>query len=718
MEYLNELNSEQKLAVTSHEPYFRVIAGAGSGKTKVLTHRIAYLINELGIPDKTILAITFTNKAANEMKERVTKLLEVGMCKSTISTFHSFCAKFLREDIRVLGYPSSFTILDEDDQVKVIKKLAKEDDDDSLEEKIKPKEYLSYISFQKDKEISPAEALKNAEGFYGEKAKAKMYEAYEEYLTKNHYLDFDDLILKTVKILEENPNIREKWQHRITNILVDEFQDTNNIQYRLIKLLMTKDTALFVVGDPDQTIYTWRGANVDIIMNFKKDFRGTQDVVLNTNYRSTPNILSCANALISHNKDRVPKDLITNNPEGGKVLYCAAPSVSQEAEWVCERMLELVHKNNKISYKDFAILYRSTYYSRAMEQTLIKHGIPYVVYGSLKFYDRKEVKDSLCYLRLVTNDMDDIAFERVINEPKRGFGDKSLEEVRNIAREKQTSLYNALKDSDLKIGQTLAITSFIGGIERAKKAIKDHQLTYSDVLQNLLDEVGYVKAIQEKKEHERLENINELKLSLDEKQKDDPSKSLVDILQDVALYAAQDEVDEERQNIPLMTIHTAKGLEFPYVFVIGLSEGVLPNMRALQESKKGIEEERRLAYVAFTRAKKQLFLSSAGGYNYSFGGEQSGSRFLEEAGEFITSYYKTSLAEANLRPAKKIIPKRSINAIPPNKENWHPGDMLLHTVFGEGIVIAMDSDTLTVAFKNSKVGQKIISINFGGIKHI
>lgn len=710
MEYLAELNQEQLRAVNSQEPYLRVIAGAGSGKTKVLTHRIAYLVNDLGIPDYSILAITFTNKAAKEMKQRVLALLGHAVSGATICTFHSFCARLLREDISIIGYPRAFIILDEDDQKRIIKDLVEINNIEC--EEITVKDYLTYISGYKSEGVTVEEAEDYADNLPGETLKAQVYRYYEEYLAKNFYLDFDDLLLKAVEILTKYPNIHRKWQSRITNILVDEFQDTNSIQYQLIKLLTNESTNLFVVGDPDQTIYTWRGADVGIIMNFKKDYQGVVDVVLTTNYRSTPSILNCANALIAHNKDRVPKDLLTNNADGGKVLYFQGDSPGHEASWVVDRIQELMKKNSANNYGDFAILYRSNYYSRAFESALIRAHIPYAIYGGKKFFERKEVKDAICYLRLAVRSDDNLAFERVINEPRRGIGNKAMSQIINEANSLNVSYYDGFNQSQSKSRKSISIEHFFNAVEKARLVLNDKNTPYAEVLQNLLEESQYIQSLIDSKDKDRLDNINELKNFLFELQKESPERDIVDVLQEMALYAAQDEMREGKR-VSLLTIHTAKGLEFKYVFLVGMSEGILPNARAVLDNPKAIEEERRLAYVAFTRAKKQLFLSDANGYNFSAASFQHSSRFLEEAGNYISPYFNSPRYQYSLKRPKP--PKRTLTAIMPNNISWHPGDMLRHTVFGEGIVIKMDAEALTVAFKESKYGQKVIKKNFGGI---
>ena len=726
MGYLEGLNAKQTEAVTSQEQYLRIIAGAGSGKTKVLTHRIAYLIKDLGIPEQRILAITFTNKAAGEMKDRVEKLLATQACRSTIRTFHAFCARFMREEGTRLGYTANFEIADDDDQKRIVKSICADLD---KEEEITPKEYLAFISDKKMRGISCEKAASLAiEGTDGEQ-KSEVYTAYQKYLESHNYLDFDDLLLKTVKILEDFPSVREKWRNRFDHILVDEFQDTNDVQYNLIKLLTAPTTALFVVGDPDQTIYTWRGANMDIIMDFKSDFKGVVDIVLDINYRSTQAILNAANKLIANNEKRLPKNLITNNGTGGKVLYWFFDSMGGEANWVCERIEEIKRNNPDVSFHDIAVLYRSNYYSRAIEQSLNTHGIPYEVYGGMKFFQRMEVKDALAYLRLAVDSNDDLAFLRIINEPRRGVGKVGLENLRAATISQHTSYYEVLKQGAIKVGQSQAIQDFIQSIAKAQEALKHPDCAYDEIMWQLLTDVHYLQELQNSKEQEkvdRLENLQQLRGYLHELQSSNAERSIVEILQETSLFSEQDGI-KDTNTLSLMTIHTAKGLEFKYVFLIGMAEGVLPNYRALEDRSDGIEEERRLAYVAITRAKHQLFITGAGGSNFAVGDFTGVSRFRDEMEGTLTDYYVHSKKDySSSRTSGGLGISGIKHTIKNNKMvfkndtddaaiNWHPGDLLIHTVFGEGVIIAMDADTLVVAFKDSKIGKKIISKNFSGI---
>ena len=709
---LSTLNEQQKRAVTSDSQYLRVIAGAGSGKTRVLTFRIAYLIQNLGIADKTILAITFTNKAANEMKQRVIKLLNTTEIGSHVSTFHSFCARFLREEIRLLNYPSTFVIIDEEDQHKVISDLIKKHDLDK--EIYTPKSILTFISNFKSEAISVEQAYKYAHGLEGDEIKTKIYEEYEKYLTQNHYLDFDDLILKAVLILEKFPLTREKWQNRFSNILVDEFQDTNWIQFRLVQYLASPKTSILVVGDPDQTIYTWRGADVSIILDFPKMFKGTEDVILNLNYRSTKTILECANALIKNNAKRVHKDLMTENSVGSKNIYYKGENSEFEALWVVERINDLVKNNTNLSYSDFAILYRSNFYSRAFETALNRYRIPYLIFGGIRFFERKEVKDIMAYLRLIVRDDDNLAFERIVNTPKRGVGEKTVEVIKIRASQNNNSFYVQLKNT-INESKHESLKKFVNIIEEARVMLNQPGCQYHEIVDFIFKKTGYLDSLIEAKEDERIENVNELANYLNQMQESNPYLPLVEIIQELSLLSSQDEITDKNY-VSLMTVHTAKGLEFPYVFVVGLSEGIFPSGRALADGPNAIEEERRLAYVAFTRAKKQLFVTDSNGINFKNNQARQSSSFLQEVGEYLTPYYNF---ERMHEPLKRTIIDRPIERkLKPqivSNEEYRPGDQVIHDTFGEGVIIAMSANVLTITFKNQSYGQKMISKTFGGL---
>jgi len=707
--YLDGLNTKQYDAVTSTSKYIRLIAGAGSGKTKVLTSRIAYLIDTIGVPYTRILAITFTNKAANEMKERVEGIL--GVKPPFISTFHSFCVRVLREEISIINYPTTFTILDDDDQKSIIKDIIKKFNDDGINVEIEPKTLINYISNNKNANINPSQALDLANGFDGEVKKAKVYAAYEERLRELLALDFDDLLLKTVRIFLASEQIRNKWINRFDHILVDEFQDTNDIQYMLIKLLTADKNNLFVVGDPDQTIYTWRGANVSIIMNYDKDFAPCQTIILDKNYRSTQKILDASNKLIIHNSKRVHKDLVCDNGAGHDVVLRSFQSQIEEAGWVVEGIKDL-HKTGE-TYKSMAILYRANFLSRQLEVSLIRNNIPYKIYGGMKFFERKEIKDSLSYLRLVVNHNDDLAMLRIINSPKRGIGETTLSKIKDEARANKMSLYDYLRDNrDLirvskdKVNKLL--DTFFASIEEAK-----YEDSYSLLLNNLLEKVDYYNGLEEDNREERIQNIKELMNDLMEYQNNNEDGTLEGYLQEITLYSGQDEM-EEGDFVSLMTVHTAKGLEYDNVFIYGFIEGTFPSNRSIEESDEGVEEERRIAYVAITRAKKRLYISYNNEYSFTTKTFGQPSRFIKEmdimpkvfAPFGIRSSY--SGKESNKPVAKKVSNAKVFGAST-NRINWIVGDKVNHEKYGEGTIIGIeDGIELTIVFKDVDIGTRVL----------
>jgi len=709
---LQTLNPRQQEAVTTPAPYVRVVAGAGSGKTRVLTERIVYLIEEMGIPASAIVAITFTNKAAREMKRRVEERLHDQPLTSHISTFHSFCVRFLTREIHLLGYPRSFTILDSDDQEKVIKEQLEQ-----LQlprETYKPSYVISVISQWKNAGVSVAQATASSAGFQGEENIAKVYGKYEEYLKHNSYLDFDDLINKSVEILESFPLVREQWNRRISCLLIDEFQDTNNMQYRLIRALCGPDCSLFVVGDPDQTIYTWRGANVDIMLQLEKDYPGTVDIVLNTNYRSTKTILEGANRLIRCNQKRIPKDLVTVNGQGATILFYRAPDPETEARWVIEQIRKTRSNHPELRYDAFAILYRSSYTSRAFEGELMRQRIPYLIFGGIRFFERKEVKDALAYLRLLLREDDEVAFKRIINEPKRGFGEKSLERLMAYAQQEGRSLLATLRAhrEEFRSG---ALVPFLETYQQVHEHMRSGSVMGAVLLDELLQGVGYYAEMQRLNETERLDNLNELKNYLFNTQKTNPDLSLAELIQEITLLSSQDEI-VDGDYVSLMTVHTAKGLEYPYVFVVGLSEGSFPNRRAVEErGGDGMEEERRLAYVAFTRAMQRLFVSYNTGYNFSSQTFGQPSRFLGEMGVELESYFQPGKVSPSGRRTTQNASLSTVSTLLKQGKDWNLGDTLEHTAYGVGVILAIEGEALRIAF-HPPYGVKLISRKFSGLK--
>lgn len=702
--YLKVLNEDQLKAVTTKSQHVRVIAGAGSGKTRVLTTRIVYVVKDWGIDPRKVLAITFTNKAANEMRSRINDLLPDDAGKVHISTIHSFCVTVLRQDIKNLGYPSNFTILDQDDQKSIVREAYKALNLDS--KKYNTNGVLEYIANMKCAELGVQDAYDRAYNYF-EKGKAQIYEYYLKRQEQLYALDFDDLLLWTNHLYKTFPKVREKWQRKFQFILVDEFQDIDNIQYELLNLLTTEDTFLYVVGDPDQTIYTWRGANINIIMDFEHDYRPCETIVLERNYRSTQIILGAANSLIKYNKHRVEKNLYTANEEGSHIIHYKAPTEDDEAMYVAKKILELA-KKEEYEFNDIAVLYRSNYLSRSIEKCLIDYKIPYIIYGGVRFYERQEIKDALSYLRMLVG-KDDLAFKRIINVPKRGIGNKTIDTLLEHARSNGITMYEAAKDLDYL--KKNSIRELVEKIEDWTR--RSAEMPLEQILQMILEESGYkvmLETSDDSKDVDRLENLKELINDMYDYGANNPDSSLDDYLQQVALYT-DIQADRSGHFVSLMTVHSAKGLEFKNVFVVGLCDGVFPSEKSMAEGIKGLEEERRLAYVAFTRAKENLFLTESMGYNYATNSSKVPSRFLEEiddvfiekAGikpltEKITTFDDDE--EFTIKIAKKR-PKVSIK----------PGDVVIHDDFGEGVVISVNGNFGDIAFPYP-YKTKTMSLNF------
>lgn len=695
----SQLNAAQKEAVISEEKHLRIIAGAGSGKTRVLTMRIAYLIEQLGVFPNTILAITFTNKAAKEMRSRVNEMLAEEKSGAFISTIHSLCLRILSEDITYLNYPRNFTIIDADDQKAILKEAYKEL---NLEKKDYPYgALLDYIANNKAVEVTPAEALKMAYGEPRATAKAKVYDYYEKRLKAVYGLDFDDLILFTLRLFHQEANVLKKWSSRFHYILVDEFQDVDNQQYELIRLLAREHDNIYVVGDPDQTIYTWRGADVNIIINFDKDFKPTKTIVLNENYRSTNNILSGANSVIANNKERIKKELFSNNGDGMKIQHKSLGSETAEANYVINQIMRL--HGEGAAYSSMAIMYRSNYLSREIEKVLIENRIPYVIYGGIRFYERMEVKDILSYLRLIVKG-DDLAFKRVINQPKRGIGPKTIDAIFDVAQRNGISMYEAVR-CGLYPKVSANLNSFVEMIENWKAKLSKVEL--DQLLNAVLDESGYRMMLEKDNETERLENVKSLIDDIKEYQETYPDSSLEDYLMMISLYT--DKANESVGDaVNLLTIHAAKGLEFDICFVIGLSEGIFPSERTIAEGLKGVEEERRLAYVAYTRARKELYLTESEGFSFTTGGNKVRSRFINE----IDDRYIDHLSQ---KPKPSLFFDEGIKKVSlsgnakPAATPYRKGDLLIHKIFGEGVVTKVEGPVLSIAFAYPHGVKKIMA---------
>ncbi|MEG0733539.1 ATP-dependent helicase [Anaerorhabdus sp.] len=710
MNLLDNLNQPQKEAVISDDQYIRIIAGAGSGKTRVLTTRIAYLVQERDVFPSKILAITFTNKAANEMKERIKSILGDPSGSVWISTIHSLCVRILREDIQAMGMPRNFTVMDQDDQKTILKEAYKEHGIDKSA--ISFGSMLDYIGNNKGAEITIDRAYTLAGSFSGEKAKAKVYEYYCNRQKELYALDFDDLLLVTVKMFKMFADVRAKWARRFHYIHVDEFQDIDKVQYELISQLAGTENNVCVVGDPDQTIYTWRGADVNIIMNFEKDYQPCKTVVLNENYRSTENILNGANSVIKRNKNRIDKDLYTNRKNDDKISHYISAGEEYEASWIANKIAE-GHSAGK-RYRDFAILYRSNYLSRAIEKGLLDEHIPYIIYGGVKFYERAEIKDALCYLRMVSGS-DDLALQRVINKPKRGLGNKSMDTIFDRAKEKGCSMYEVIRDEELFSGKAQStINDFVKMVERWKVVAPTKAVF--ELLEMVIDESGYRRMLEDDKETERLENLKELINDVQSFTINYPESTLDEYLQLVSLYGDKEE-SLDGDFVQLMTVHAAKGLEFDTVFVCGLSDGIFPNERAMAEGTRGVEEERRLAYVAFTRARNKLYLTESSGFSYILSKVRVRSRFVDEIEEDYVEHLgatfdygkpKDFVVSPNNSPISKPMPQMMPKSTEP-ATRWRKGDQVTHGKFGDGIVLKYENGFLEIAFPYPHGVKKIMA---------
>ena len=687
MEYLNGLNPQQREAATTTEGFIRVVAGAGSGKTKTLTARYMYLVEMLGISTANILCVTFTNKAANEMKKRIRRTLP-DQDLGRITTFHGFCVGLLKEDCHVVQYPKTFLVLDEEDKEAMLKAVFEDLGISSKELTIK--DAVDYIGWRKggrgyvktliDPDLNHLIDLSQSATTLKDKVMYRYF--YEQ--RKNYGLDFDDLVYFALYILEHNKEVREKWQQRMEYIMVDEFQDIDKDQYALADILSGYHKNLFVVGDPDQTIYTWRGADVKFILEFDSRHENVKTIYLNTNYRSAPQILAASNALIDKNRDRLKKQLTAVRPDMPKPLYFHAKTQILEADWMTANMRAL-HEGGA-SYSDMGVLYRAHYVSRPIEESLIRNKIPYVLYSGVEFYKRKEIKDVICYLRMIYAG-DDISFLRTVNEPRRGVGRTRIAALKTYAENHHCTLYEALMNLlETESFRRSRAKEYVRLIEKYRAIYEGMDLT--DLLSGVLQDSGYERTLRESGEEERLDNLAELKQAIYEfERKAGEEVTLGNYLDHAALFTNMDQTDKT-QAVKLMTVHSAKGLEFPVVFLCGLSEGIFPGKRA--NTRERLEEERRLAYVAFTRAQNRLFLSDAAGTNYD-GSFRYPSRFLFNA-EVENVEYAVPLDPDLIENAMNKI--RETEDLEPRKEapSEFIGKRVLHPVFGEGSIIGKPQD--------------------------
>lgn len=710
MSIYDTLNAEQREAVFHTEGPLLILAGAGSGKTRVLTHRIAYLIEEKGINPWNILAITFTNKAAGEMRERVDDIVGFGSESIWVSTFHSTCVRILRRHIDRLGYDNNFTIYDSDDQKTLMKDVCKLLQIDT--KTYRERTILSAISSAKDEMVTPEEYELNAYGDFSKKKIAEAYKEYERQLKANNALDFDDLLVKTVQLFQTQPEILEYYQDRFRYIMVDEYQDTNTVQFKLISLLAAKYKNLCVVGDDDQSIYKFRGANIQNILSFEKEFEDTKVIKLEQNYRSTSTILDAANAVIKNNVGRKAKSLWTENGEGEKIQFRQFDTAYDEAEYIVGDIRERVD-NGKAAYCDHAVLYRTNAQSRLFEEKMITANIPYKIVGGVNFYARKEIKDLLAYLKTIDNGKDDLAVRRIINVPKRGIGLTTVNRITEAAQQRGISFYETLCSADLVPGLGRSISkleSFAAMIEYFRKEAE--HLSITELMEEILTETGYVEELKAEGEEEaeaRLQNIDEFlnKIAAYEESCEEELPTLSGFLEEVALVADIDSLDEESDYVVLMTLHSAKGLEFPYVYLAGMEDGIFPSyMTITADDPTEIEEERRLCYVGITRAKKELVMTCArrrmirGETQYN-----KMSRFLKEVPPQLLSTGKIVEKEELELPKQNsyVQAKQSFQAKPfmiskPVQQfgvksgeglSYGVGDRVRHMKFGEGTVTAI-----------------------------
>lgn len=740
------LNPQQKQAVETTEGPLLVVAGAGSGKTSVLTRRIAYLVEKNNVNPWNILAITFTNKAANEMREREQKLLGPAAESIWMSTFHALCVRILRRDADKINYSHNFSIADSAEQLTLVKHIEK---DLNINPKMyDPRRILSAISNGKNDLLTPEAFAMSASSPF-EKMVAKIYQEYQKRLRRDQIMDFDDLIMQTLVLFKKDKETLHYYQNKFRYILVDEYQDTNQAQYELTHALAAQYKNICVVGDADQSIYGWRGANMENIMNFESDYKndGVRTVKLEQNYRSTGHILSAANSVIKNNQNRKSKNLWTDRGEGKKVTYYKAQSGDDEAHYIISKIQEEV-KDQKRSYKDFAVLYRTNAQSRTVEEAFVKSNVPYQIVGGHKFYDRKEIKDVMSYLKLVSNPADTMSLNRIINTPKRGIGAATVDKLLAFANENNLNALQAMDQVGMSTISNRAaqkLSDFAAKLHDAINFAKDHSVT--GLTEKILDDFDYTSAL--KAEHNidadtRLENLDEF-LSVTKRfddhyeTEDDDSDQLSDFLAEVSLLSDQDDLDDDDNQVALMTLHAAKGLEFPVVFLIGMEDGLFPLSRSMMDESQ-LEEERRLAYVGITRAKQELYLTNA----YSrmmYGRIQNNppSRFLAEidakdlnvenpnAGNIFIgqSYFQAQTApfarnDERARAQVYTTAKKASGAVGAEKKGWHVGDQVEHKAWGRGVVMKVNGEgedmELDIAFANK--GVKRLLAAFAPIKKV
>ncbi|MBM7624518.1 DNA helicase PcrA [Sporohalobacter salinus] len=713
MDILQDLNPQQQEAAKHKEGPLLVLAGAGSGKTMVLTHRIAYLIGKFDVDPYNILAVTFTNKAAEEMRERIEKLIAKDSDSIWMSTFHSIAVRLLRREINKLGYDRNFTIYDTTDQKALIKDIIK--NELNLDTKqFKPRSVLNQISNAKN-ELIDVDDFQQGVGSYFERVVGEIYELYQNQLKENNALDFDDLIMKTVELFEEYELVLEYYQNRFRYILVDEYQDVNHAQYKLVNLLADSHKNICVVGDDDQGIYGFRGADISNILNFEKDYPETKVVKLEQNYRSTGKILDAAYGVVRNNRGRKPKKLWTKNDDGAPLQLYKARDEKEEAKYITKKIKKLKEKEEDLDYEDFAVLYRTNAQTRVLEDVFRKQGIPYRMIGGLKFYDRKEIKDILAYLRVLYNPNDDISLQRIINVPKRGIGATTVGRLNKFAAQHNISFYQAVQ----RVDEIDSINSRCSGKVRKFSEMMSYfrqradEINALELTEELLDEIGYLKKLREKdttKARSRIENIKELLTDIEEYIEQEGDITLGGYLEEVALITDIDNMEDEASSVVMMTLHSAKGLEFPVVFLSGMEEGLFPHSRSLDD-KETIEEERRLCYVGMTRAEKKLYLTHA--LSRKVYGQRSYnpvSRFIEEIPPRL---FNTD--EGNKENTESVQSSQNIS-----QQEYTVGDKVKHPEWGIGRIVntQKSAQDLQVSIAFPEQGIKKLLVDYAPLEKV
>ena len=754
MDLLEGLNDKQKEAVIETEGPCLVIAGAGSGKTKVLTHKIAYLIEKQGIKPWNILAITFTNKAANEMKERITNLIGENANDMWVGTFHSICVRILRRYIDRIGFNSDFVIFDTSDQKTLIKQCIKQM---NLDDKIfTDRSVLAEISNAKNEMLTPMQYNLRTKGELRKQKIAEVYEMYQRKLKENNALDFDDIINYTIQILTENPDVLEYYSEKFKYVLVDEYQDTNKAQFTLITLLSGRYGNITVVGDNDQGIYSFRGADITNILNFERDFPGTKIIKLEQNYRSSKAILDAANAVIKHNEKKYEKNLWTDKEDGEKPTVARLDNEYEEANFAVEQINKL-RREEYYKYSDFTVLYRMNAQSRSIEDIFRRENIPYKMIGGLKFYERKEIKDAIAYLRLIHNQADNLSLQRIINEPKRGIGQTSMEKIEKLATANNISMYEVIKNAEQYGLNKVFLNSreFINTIEELFS--KKDEMLISELLKEVLNKTGYTKALKLEntaQAESRIENLDEFLTVAMEFEEENAENSLAEFLESITLSSDIDGMEETEDSVTLMTLHSAKGLEFPVVFLIGMEEGLFPSYRSIGEQRE-LEEERRLCYVGITRAKEYLYLTCAK-QRTIFGSTSCNkiSRFIEEIPKELLEGAEEVIKPNKIRQepewkygsklkqgtAYVIAGSNMQNSAKPNfgfrtaesflnnisaaktadvdLSQYKEGQTIYHKKFGEGIIteVSTEGDDLKLDISFEKVGHKRLMARFANLE--